>query len=379
MKHLVTLLLLVFFFENTTLAQSALVEVADLSVKVPGMGSKEYYYGFEAGDELVFDFVDLSKKGLKQVEIIEYPNQTKYAGLQVSTFTKSLKINKRGIYLFRFTNNALAQRACTVKINRKPASSSTINFNTQVTWKEVTDTTFTTVTKQELTRYDTTFTYYTKKELVKVDTLAQELFSRVEQVAAETTIGKPSESVIQINLPQNKTAPLESTELISWAYWLGVGQEGHLAFEANKKAYVQALGSLANVTGHPLIGLALNQVAFLPTGNAGSNVEYYFMADRANATIFMNSFDKGGFRYYDHGNGISGYGRKEAPTQGTFYLGLHNDNFHNDINVTVKVVTVVLRRKYELKQYKQPTVTPRYESKIVKQPLVTIKKVPVIT
>ncbi len=222
MKHLFTLLLLVFFFENTALAQSTIVEVADLAVKVPGMGSKEYYYGFEAGDELVFDFVDLSKKGLKEVEIIEYPDQTKYAGLQVTTISKSLKVNKRGIYLFRFTNNALAQRACTVRINRKPASFSTISFNTQVTWKEVTDTTFTTVTKQEITRYDTTFTYYTKKELVKTDTVAQELISRIEQVAAETTLGKPSESVIQVTLPPNKTATLESTELISWAYWLGV-------------------------------------------------------------------------------------------------------------------------------------------------------------
>ncbi|RDC58733.1 hypothetical protein [Adhaeribacter pallidiroseus] len=99
MKHLVTLLLLVFFFENTTLAQSALVEVADLSVKVPGMGSKEYYYGFEAGDELVFDFVDLSKKGLKQVEIIEYPNQTNMRAYRYLPLLKASKsINEEFIY-----------------------------------------------------------------------------------------------------------------------------------------------------------------------------------------------------------------------------------------------------------------------------------------
>ncbi len=358
-------------------AQSNELEVADLSVKVPGLGNQEYYYGFEAGDELVFTFSENNKKEVKLIEIIEYPGAIKYSGGQITTASKRIKVSKRGIYLFRFTNSAIGQRVCSFKILRIPASPTTSNFNTSISWKQVTDTTYTTLVKKEIAKYDTTFNYLTKKELIKVDTIAMELFSKSEQVAAATTIGKPSESVIAVTLPENKIAPLETTELVSWAYWVGVGQEGHLAFEANKKKYLQAAGKLASLTGNPLIGLALNQVAFLPTGNAGSNVGYYFLPFLNDAQIFLKSFDNGGYRYFDKGNGVSGNGRKEAPLQGTFYIGLHNDNLHNEINVIVKVAAVMLRKRYVERQFKQPIVTPQYINKTYKEPTVTIKKVPV--
>jgi len=377
MKQFLALLLFSYSFINFTYAQSSNIEVADISVKVPGLKDKEYYYSFETGDEIIFNFSDLSKKGLKQIEIIEYPGNVKFAGIQVTNVTKNIKVNKRSIYLFRFTNNALVQRVCNVRISRKPADINSIDFDTNVTWKEVADTTYTTISKQEITRYDTTFSYIIKKELVSVDTVAEELINRNEQIAALTTIGKPSESLIHVSLPINKATSLETTELISWAYWIGVGQEGHLAFEANKKKYLQALGSLANMTtSNPLIGFALNQVALLPTGNVGSNVAYYFMRDYANAEIFLNNYDKGGFRYFDTGNGVSGYGKKEAPLQGAFYIGLHNDNFYYDINVTFKLVVVTVKKRYVEKQYKQPQVIPHYENRIVKQPVIKIKKVP---
>ncbi|MBK0404877.1 hypothetical protein I5M27_17935 [Adhaeribacter sp. BT258] len=373
-------LLSTFFFiliSNFLLAQSSEIEVADLSVKVPGLGFQEYFYGFEEGDELIFTFSENNKKEVKQLEIIEYPNTIKFSGTQISNTSKRFKINKRGVYIFKFTNSAIGQRICSFKIARIPANASTSSFNTSITWKQITDTTFTTITKQEITRYDTTFKYLAKKELIKIDTIAQELFSKNEQIAAGTTIGKPSESILTITLPTNQISSLESKEVISWAYWIGVGQEGHIAFESNKKKYLQAAGSLADITGNPLIGLALNQVAFLPTGNAGSNVGYYFLPTLNDAQIFIRSFDNGGFRYFDKGNGVSGYGRKDIPLQGTFYLGLHNDNFHNEINVTVKVVAVSVYKKYIERQIKEPVITPQYVNKTIKEPTVTIKRIPV--
>ncbi|RNI24029.1 hypothetical protein [Rufibacter latericius] len=357
-------------------AQRAPIEVAELSIKVPGMETQEVYYGFEAGDELLLEFSDPSRKGMKQVEVIEYPSTVKYSGLQVTNITKAIKVNRRTVYLFRFTNSSLVSRVCQVRISRRPDREETEGFNPEVAWREVADTSYVISSKQELVRYDTVYHFVNKRELVQVDTVAQELISKVEQVAAQLTVGKPSESRLMVTLPTNKATPLETSEVLSWAYWIGVGQEGHLAFEANKAKYLQALGSLAHLSGNPLIGLALNQLSFLPTGNAGSNVHYYFMQDPGSAQTFLQSFDKGGFRYFDNGNGVSGFGRRESPLQGTFYLGLHNDNTYNDINVTVKIVAIVLRKRYREVIQKQATVTPVYEVRRYRNPTVSVKKMP---
>lgn len=376
MKATFTLILYLFFVPKLLQAQINPVEVADLSVKVPGLETTEFYYGFEEGDELKFSYKDLSKKGIKHIEVIEYPSNVKYSGYEVKEVSKSIRVNKKGIYIFRFTNSALAQRLGSIKISRVPAKESTLHFNPNIAWKEITDTTYTVSKKKELVGHDTTYKVVTIKELVKTETVVEELFSKKEQIAAQMTMGKPSESLLTITLPQNYNSGLETRELVAWAYWIGVGQEGHLAFEANKANYMKALGGVANAMGNPLIGLALNQFAFLPTGNAGSNVAYYFFQDPQNAQMFWHNHDKGGWRFFEQGNGVSGYGRREVPQQGTIYLGLHNDNIYNDINVDVKFVAVLLKKTYENKQYKQPIVTPRYEEKTYKQPNVSIKRVP---
>ncbi|MBC5772801.1 hypothetical protein H8S95_01890 [Pontibacter sp. KCTC 32443] len=376
MKATFTIISFLLIIPKVLLAQLSPVEVADLSVKVPGLETTELYYGFEEGDELKFNYQDFSKKSIKQIEIVEYPSNVKYSGYEVKELTKTIKINKRGIYIFRFINSALGQRVGSVKISRVPVNDKALGFNPNINWKEVADTTYAIVKKKELVGQDTTYKMVNVRELVNTETLVEELFNKKEQVAAQMTMGKASESLLTITMPRNYNTELESREVVAWAYWIGVGQEGHNAFEANKAKYMKALGGVANATGNPLIGLALNQFAFLPTGNAGSNVAYYFFQDQANAEMFWHNHDAKGWRFFDQGNGVSGYGRKEAPLQGTFYLGLHNDNVYNDINVDVKFVAVVQKKTYQTKQIKQPIVTPRYEEKVYKQPNVSIKKVP---
>jgi hypothetical protein len=357
-------------------AQLPEVEVADLTVKIASRSTQEYHYGFEAGDELTFNFSETSKKSLKQIEIIEYPGAIKYSGNRVSMVNKRIKINKKGVYIFRLTNGALVKHLCKVKIGRVPVDAKTIGFNTNVAWKELPDTTYTMLTKAELIRYDTVYSYNTKKELVKTETSAIEIFDKTEQVAAFATLGKPCESIIKVDLPVNKYLPFESSEIISWSYWIGVGQEGHKNFEANRQAYLKAAGHLISATGNPLVGLALNQFAFLPSGNAGSNVRYFFLPDNINAQRFMEAYYKKDFQTFERGDGVSASGRKEAPLQGTFYIGLYNDNWYNDINVNVKVMAVVVRKLYVEKRYRQASsITPIYENKLIKDPIVTLKKV----
>ncbi|MBC3538992.1 hypothetical protein ACFSC6_10645 [Rufibacter sediminis] len=376
MKHLFLNFIILSFLFHFAKAEVAPVEVAELALNVPSRETREVYYGFEAGDELIFEFSDPSRKGLKQVEVVEYPSNVRYSGLQVNSVTKAVKVNRRAVYLFRFTNSSLASRVCNVRISRRPATEETAGFNPEVAWREVADTSYTLSAKQELVRYDTTFHAVKKREIARVDTIAQELVCKSEQVAALLTMGKPSESLISFSLPKDRITPFETSEVVSWAYWIGVGQEGHLAFEANKRKYLQALGGVAHLSGNPVVGLALRQFSFLPTGNAGSNVHYYFMRDPASAQAFLQSYDNKEFRYFDKGNGVSGYGRREAPLQGTFYVGLHNDNDWYDINVTVKIVAVVVRKTYREVTDRQATVIPVYEARRYRQPVVSVKRMP---
>ncbi len=68
------LLICVLCLCQLTLRASEKIMVAETSIKVNAMGKEELYYGFAAGDEVIFNFELIKGKDLKEVEIIEYPN-----------------------------------------------------------------------------------------------------------------------------------------------------------------------------------------------------------------------------------------------------------------------------------------------------------------
>jgi hypothetical protein len=50
--------------------------ITQTTVKIGGLGTEELYFGFEEGDQIIFNFEVVKGKDLKEVEIFEYPNSS---------------------------------------------------------------------------------------------------------------------------------------------------------------------------------------------------------------------------------------------------------------------------------------------------------------
>src|SRR5882757_5351431 len=105
------------------------------------------YYGFAEGDEIIIDFVTENKKGTQAIEISEWESKSVvYSNHQFQTLDGiKIRVPKTAVYKFEFGTNHIFDRQAKVTIKRIPASETSKNFNCNVTWKTVNDTTFTTV------------------------------------------------------------------------------------------------------------------------------------------------------------------------------------------------------------------------------------------
>ena len=64
------------------IAQEA-VDVTEQTIKISGFKDKELYFGFASGDKIVFNFQEVDKKELKEVEIVEYPSNSKFSDYKI--------------------------------------------------------------------------------------------------------------------------------------------------------------------------------------------------------------------------------------------------------------------------------------------------------
>ena len=54
------------------------VDVAESTLKVGALSEEVFYYGFAAGDQLIFNFEEVKGKELKELEIVELPGTSKF-------------------------------------------------------------------------------------------------------------------------------------------------------------------------------------------------------------------------------------------------------------------------------------------------------------
>jgi len=347
------------------------VDVADLTIKIGAMGSEELFYGFAEGDQIVFNFEELKGKELKELEIIELPNSSKFMDYKTVKITdKKINVNKKSVYQFKFSNSAVAGRICKVKIQRIPKTDALANFNTDWTWKTLYDTTYLPYTQDSLVGYDTTYVQKSKKELVKHDTLVTELFNKTERVHSETAIGKTQYAYLNVNLPvntytPNKINPYQSTEVISWSYWIGVGQKAVEEYDKANNKLSSGISAIGALTGYgALASLAVTGISMFATPTVGDNVQYKFI-----------TVQNGVNNTFDFGNGIAASGRNTNLLQGGFTIQLFNDNFRDGIDVTVKLACVQISKTWEDKQYKEQVVKPRYVTLNKKKMVVNTSKI----
>lgn len=361
-----------------------LVDVADLTLKLSAGEEKDLYYCFDSNDQIVFGFEETSRKPIKSLAIIEDGSgSTKFEDYEVAQVNgKTIPVYKKGIYRFHFVNASLLKgKVCKIKIQRQLATGSRADFNTSVKWVEKTDTTYNVYTKKVVTGYREYEVQRTRRVLARVDTSVVTVVNRVERVHSKMNMDRPNYSLINFSLPTNVSEPnvlfpYRTTELISWAYSIGVGESGQAWYkDANKKAAAKgavqvgvAAGLATGGTG-ALAVLAIEGVSLFSNPPSGDNC------------IFSVLFSQNGQNYSlknASGNSVAASGQIASLKQGSMTLKLENDNTIDAINVDVNIVACVITKTYKDEAYTGKKSEPVEELKTFKDPKVAMRKVAVM-
>jgi hypothetical protein len=349
------------------------VGVTDQTIKIGSMKEEILYFGFAEGDKIIFNFQEVDKKELKEVEIVEYPTNSKFSDFKTKQIeNKTFMVPQKGVYMFRFKNSALGGRICKINIQRIPANENTLNFNTAVIWVTKQDTTWNTYVKDVIIGYDTSYLQKSRRELVKIDTILSPLFDKSLRVHSETAYGKTQYTYASVEFPKNSfhpsvLYPYRSTEVISWSYWLGVGQKATEDYEKANKSLKDGIKVIGALTGYgALATLATTGISIFTNTTLGDNVIFKFHCLQNGQPLTI-----------DYGNVISSSGRNTKILQGAFSIELYNDNFKDGIDVTIKMIVVQVSKTWEDVSYTEQKISPRTEKQLFRDPIVKTYRIPV--
>ncbi|MBK8877281.1 MAG: hypothetical protein IPN74_01625 [Haliscomenobacter sp.] len=157
------------------------VEVCDLTLRLKGDDVQELYYGFAAGDRLVFRFEETGGLPVAKVEIAEYPDQLRFQELETALVEeKVIYVQRNAVFRFRFANDR-REKNCKVKIHRIPGSAQTRGFRTAVRWVEQYDTVY----QDRPAQIETRQLERRRWDLVRVDTAVVNLIDKKEGYTPE--------------------------------------------------------------------------------------------------------------------------------------------------------------------------------------------------
>lgn len=362
-------------FLSLTVVSQDVIDVTEQTIKIGGFKEEEILFGFAKGDKIIFSFRETGKKEMKEIEILEYPSNSKFSDYKTQKIeNKTISVNQTGVYVFRFKNSAMSGRICQIKIQRIPSSEETRNFNSQVTWETKQETTHNTYTKDVIIGYDTVFTQKTKRELVSTEQKESLIFEKTQRVHS-TTNDNGNRTSLFFTLPVNEIGPYKTKRIVSWAYWAGVGEEANQAWKQNSQAISKLAKGASTYFVTPLGALAVGAITDLLIPKIGEDVSYA-VSDQLNRNLFLAGKQ---YRIFDEGKGVAGFKRFDNPAmcQGTYFILLSNDNLMQGIDVTVKVIAIIEVNEYVDKQYTETEIRPKYERKTFSDPIIKTSKVPV--
>jgi len=318
-------------------SQNQPIDVTDQTIKLSGLGGEQtLYYGFNAGDQIVFNFNEVDGKELKEVEIAEYPSPTKFADYKISqTQNKIIVVARKGIWTFHFANSALAGRVCHIKIQRIPANDAAKDFNTDVIWKNWNDTNYT----EETERY-----------LVKSDTTVSNFLDEVVTVHSRNN-SQSNKNITAFTIPENT---------IAWAYYIGVNEQKSKAFT---KATVNFTKNAAKIVSAipewgVMASFALNGIGYFEQINSGDAVDFYIV-DNTNATSFQYGRQIANAYKYSM-QAVNNFSKMTTPLYGSYFLCLQNDNLITPINVTVKMTAIIVKQQWGTRPVKKMSIITKH-------------------
>lgn len=313
------------------------VDVAEGTLKISGHKEEIFYYGFAEGDQIIFNFEEVNKKEVKEVEIIELPSNSKFMDYKTKKIeNRILNVTRTGVYKFRFSNTALLGKICKFKIQRI-ATEKTKNFNSSVYWRDVVDTIYSTAQETHVIKSDTTF---------------QDFYTGSPQVSSKHALnGNPNSQIIDLDLPDNT---------ILWSFYIGTGKKGQEEFENAMNNFKKNTAIIfSNIPGYGAMAeLALFGISYFNKIQGGDNVKYWFLTDANSITQFHN---KQPFTHYKMGDVINEASQMKTPLKGKVYLALMNDNIIEPITITIKATAVIVNNKSEIKMIKKMNFSSRQE------------------
>ncbi|MEJ8802620.1 hypothetical protein [Pontibacter sp. H249] len=342
MKYKVLLLMLLV--QLSAVAQKS-IQVADLRITVPTAIEKPksikpqegvYYFGFQQGDIIIVNVEPEKSDQALNLEVQEYTSGSTMFSIKNQKRIKNLRLPAPRKIAYRFILTAANGKAipAQLKINRTPADEESRHFNTNITWK---------------TKSDTTWTTVSEKVTVKGDLVPVTLVDKTFRVASKANLN-PSRVAVPFKLPANTA---------HWVYWVGVGQE---SVEQLKNMTSMASKGAATLAAplSPVAAFGLGLIPSLPQVSASGSIDYYFM-NKASADKFVADADSDWKSYaFAQGAGIiSDYKLvqlSETPktADGTLYTVFRNSNTVTGLDITLKVVAFEQEKKQVTKQVRKP-------------------------
>ena len=308
------------------------IDIVESVVKVGIKGEEAVYYGFAAGDQLIFSFEETNGKEMKEVEILEMPANSRFMDVKTSKIdNKTITVPRTAIYKFRFANSALLPRTCKFKLQRIPGSAATQNFNSTVYYD---------------TYYDTSYVTELENYVSKSDTIVNNFQERTVRVNPTSAPGT-SKATFNFMLPENTVA---------WSYYLTAEKMGQQVYQDAGKVLasnaVQAVSKFP--TYGPLAAVALDRPSYLTRLDTGLHINYW-VVESDNADPFMTGQQ---FRFVKKGRAVNDFSRME-PLDKAFNFCFHNDYKDTPVSVTVKITAILINETLASKEVRRMIVTPR--------------------
>ena len=330
-------ILLFICLSTTVLFGQTKIAILESTKKISPLSEENIFIGLHSGDVLLINVEELNAKELKEIEFIEYPNNSKFLDYKTSRLdAKQITITNTGIYKLRIANSSVGGRICRINLDRIPAENAK-DFNSTVYWKTVSDTTF----------FEEEETY-----LVKKDTSYQLVYEAYPKLGSVNSLeGTKPFQYFEFTLPDNTT---------SWAFYVGTGTEAKAEYERANKQLTSQSDWIA--LKKPELGalqlLALSGTSFFKKISAADNVSYLVLP--TNQVALRNADLE--YIYFKKGDVYNDFHQVENNLVKNITAIVKNDNTIDAIYVYFKVAAVV--------------VTPIYAKRMIKKQKVTSTEVP---
>lgn len=337
--------------------------ITEQDIRLKGKESKSIHYACAQGDRISIEMSEAKGKSVGEIQVIEYPNWVRHSEHSPIEYNREFTVNNNCFQEFKITGKSGA-RVCNVRIFRTPSSPETMDFNTQIVWTEKVDTIWHNKSRQLVTGYESEMVTRTKREIIKIDTSFISLTNKGVVVKAGNTAYEQFQ--LPAGVKANAFRPEYSKEVVSWSYWIGVGQNAVNDYERLKNSISTGVKGASALMGAPILGqLAATGISLIPT-RQGDDYIFYNVTNGMSATL-------------DNGRVTVATKRIDNTREGWITFSFTNEKnslFGSNLTVNIEAVAMVIEKRWGDVKYDEKVSTPIYQTENYREAEVKRMRVP---